>query len=348
MRVIHSQQIRDEAEVGAARRAVHRFAAALGFSETELSDLNIVVQEIGTNAARYAKGGGCLNWMLPFTEGPGVELFYCDKGPGIFDIDRAVRDGVSASGSLGLGLGSIRRLMDEFDVYSTVRSSAQLLRSRRTTHGTVIFARKWVAARRPAPTSEAFEMCRRFGIWSRPRPREEVNGDAYFIKRHDTQTLFAVVDGLGHGPGAHAASRAALDSLSAWEGEPLDEVFFAAHDALRPTRGAVMGACIVEPERGLLFYAGVGNVETRIYGAPEPAHPVSNNGTLGLRLSAVRVWQYRWAEGTTVVLATDGLSARWDINSYPGLLGKSPQLMAGILARDFARDSDDATVLVAR
>jgi hypothetical protein len=47
-------------------------------------------------------------------------------------------------------------------------------------------------------------------------------------------------------------------------------------------------------------------------------------------------------------MATDGISATWDIASYPGLLGKNPQLLAGVLLRDYGRTSDDATVLVAR
>lgn len=350
VRTIHSQQIRDEGEVGAARRAVHRFASSLGFSEHELSELAIVVQEIGTNAVRYAPtGGGCLHWMLPLGGEPGIELFYGDRGPGIYDIDRALRDGVSTSGSLGGGLGAIRRLMDEFDVYSTVHNTtARLSRSRRTSHGTALLGRKWVAATRPLAPDRRVGASSRIGVWSRPRPREDVNGDAYFIKEHKAQTMFAVVDGLGHGRGAHAASEVALDSLGEWAGEPLEEVFWAAHTALRATRGAVMAVCIVDRARDDFYYAGVGNIETRVFHAPAPIRPIPNNGTLGLRLASVRVWQHKWAEGATIVMASDGLSARWDINSYPGLINRSPQMLAGILTRDYARDSDDATVLVAR
>ncbi|MBA3241742.1 MAG: ATP-binding protein, partial [Acidobacteria bacterium] len=119
MREIHSQIITDEAQVGAARRAVQRYASALGFREAQLAELAIVVQEIGTNAVRYATHGGGLHWTTPHGDEAGLEIFYADKGPGIYDLDRAIRDGVSTGGSLGAGLGSIRRLMDEFDAYST-------------------------------------------------------------------------------------------------------------------------------------------------------------------------------------------------------------------------------------
>ncbi|MBA3241587.1 MAG: serine/threonine protein kinase, partial [Acidobacteria bacterium] len=60
------------------------------------------------------------------------------------------------------------------------------------------------------------------------------------------------------------------------------------------------------------------------------------------------VWPHRWTPGSTIVMATDGLSAKWDPSAYPDLLPRSPQLLAGVLLRDFSRTSDDATVLVYR
>jgi serine/threonine protein phosphatase PrpC len=244
----------------------------------------------------------------------------------------------------------MRRLLDEFDAFSTVKGTTRrLTTARRTTYGTALLGRKWVT---PAATGEQRErarrVTRRVGAWSRPRPGEETNGDAYFIKEHDGETLLAVVDGLGHGRGAREATLAALDTLERWEGEPLDELILATHDALRATRGAVMGAVVLDHARGTFTYAGVGNVEVRVLGASDPARPIPSNGTLGARLSQVRVWPHRWEEGTTLVIASDGISATWDAAAYPGLASKSPQLLAGVLLRDFSRNSDDATVLVYR
>jgi anti-sigma regulatory factor (Ser/Thr protein kinase) len=348
MRVFHTQEIKDEAQVGAARRGVHRFASRLGFSDDRLSELGIVVQEIGTNAARYATSGGCLHWGETLDPEPGIELFYCDKGPGIYDLDRALRDGVSSGGSLGAGLGAMRRLLDEFDAYSTVKGTTRrLTTARRSTHGTALLGRKWVAEG-VRDAGESRRHSRRLGVWSRPRPGEETNGDAYFVGHHGNETLLAVVDGLGHGRGAREASAAAVEVLEQWHGEPLDELTLAVHDALRATRGAVMGAVAINPARESFAYAGVGNVEVRVLGSAEPARPIPTNGTLGARLSQVRVWPHRWAEGTTLVIASDGISATWDANAYPGLVARSPQLLAGILLRDFGRASDDATVLVYR
>jgi hypothetical protein len=86
----------------------------------------------------------------------------------------------------------------------------------------------------------------------------------------------------------------------------------------------------------------------RVFGAAGNFSPIATNGTLGARLGQLRLWTHPWAAGATLVMASDGVSAAWDINSYPGLLRHSPQLLAGILMRDYGRATDDATVLVAR
>lgn len=335
----------------AARSEVRALAAAVGFRLLDQTRLATVTSELARNILKYARRGRLIAQM---TQGPqgrsGIRLIFEDKGPGIPDIERAVRDGVTTGGSLGAGLGAIRRLMHEFDYYSMVAAAPRprgiSSPLRRTTHGTALLCRKWVEAARLEQHHAA--TARRYGAWSRPRPGETSNGDAYFVRRRSGATLLAVIDGLGHGHGAEEAARAALEVLGAWQGEGLEEVFQKTHDRLRPTRGAVMGACVVDARREAFYYAGVGNVEVRVFNSPEPIRPVSANGTLGARLGRLRVWQYPWAEGATVVLASDGLSASWDLGDYPGLLQKSPQLMAGVLMRDYSRDSDDATVLVAR
>jgi anti-sigma regulatory factor (Ser/Thr protein kinase)/serine/threonine protein phosphatase PrpC len=345
VREIFSIEITDEARVGAARRAVHEYAERLGFTDKELAEIDIVVQELGTNAATYATQNSWLHYTTTIGRGAGLELFYWDAGPGIYNIDRAVRDGVSTSGSLGMGLGAIRRLMDQFDLYSTVRTTSRLSlqAARRTNHGTAVLARKWRKGVRPEPMEVS-----RVGVWSRPHPGEENNGDAYLIKTLGARTLFAVVDGLGHGRGAKQASDTAIESLSEWAGEPLDEVFMAVHGALRATRGAVMGVAVMDAAREEMHYAGVGNVAVRIFNAPEHATPIPSNGTMGARMSRVRVWTQKWTEDSMLVMTSDGLSETWDIKSYPNLLERNPQILAGILMRDYARTNDDATVLVAK
>ena len=109
-----------------------------------------------------------------------------------------------------------------------------------------------------------------------------------------------------------------------------------------------MSVIVIDTVNRRLHHAGVGNIDVRVFNAPEPVRPVPANGTLGARLAKVRASTHPWTEGTTVVMTSDGVSQSWDIDSYPGLLSRDPQLLAGILMRDYERPADDATVLVVR
>ena len=388
MRTIHTQALTDEASVGAARRGVHAYAAELGFGVHARAELDIVVQEIGTNAIIHAQAGrgesSCaLHWTLPGVVTPpsdgsapppsasfhfsaderehcvpetrcGIEIFYADKGPGIHDLDHALDDNTSFGGGLGAGFGAIRRLTDEFYIYSVVRGTQRIVLSaaaRRTTHGTALLCRKWIDADPPRERSraapETFAVSRA-GAHSRPRPGEIENGDAYHIRHDGSRTLVAVVDGLGHGAGAAAATRVALDALDDWRDEPLDALVLATHDALRATRGAVMSVALIDRATGRMQFAGVGNISTRVYNSPQAVHPIPINGTLGARIVKVPVWTYSWAEGTILIMSSDGVSASWDMSHYPNLLAQHPQIVAGVLMRDYERVSDDATVVVIR
>lgn len=342
--ILQSLEISDAAQVGAARRAVARVARELGFSEQQVAELEIVVQEIGTNAARYATGERWIHFGATLGTPTGLEIVYWDKGPGIYDIEEALRDGYSTGGGLGAGLGAIRRLSDEFEIYSSPGASTArtLSRSPRTTSGTVLLVRKWAD-----PAMPRSELDQRLGLWSRPRAGEEVNGDAFFARKcGPDRWLLAVIDGIGHGQGAQEAARAAVNALDQWSGEPLEELIAQAHEASRGTRGSVVGVALLDTSHCVLQYAGVGNIEARAIGVA--CTLISMNGTLGARLPRVRVHTCPWPPEATLVIASDGLSRSWDVISYPALLERSPQLIASVLMRDYGRMSDDATVLVAR
>jgi anti-sigma regulatory factor (Ser/Thr protein kinase) len=346
MHLSQAVEIRDTANVGSARRTVHDVAERVGFTGSALAELDIVAQEIATNAAKYAAGGGLLFVGTPFASPEGIELLYSDKGPGIYDAESAINDGVSTGGSLGGGFGAIRRLMDEFDIFSMtgITSRFSLSNPRRTNHGTALLVRKWKDGNRQAGEESPHS---RFGVLSRPRPGETVSGDACVIRQHGSQTLVSVIDGLGHGAGAHEAAHAASNVLDEWAGESVEDVLFAVHTALRSTRGAVMGIAVIDRQNESFQYCGVGNIEARVFGGNEHISPISSYGTLGSRLRKPKTWSSGW-RGATLIMTSDGLSSSWTADTYPGLLSHSPQLIAGVFMRDFARETDDAAILVAR
>jgi anti-sigma regulatory factor (Ser/Thr protein kinase) len=347
MKRFESLALLEEANIGAARRVVRRIAAEAGFDERRLAEIDIAVNEIGSNAVKFARGTGqlyCARADLSF-EPEGIELIYLDKGPGIEDTSSAMLDGFTTTGSLGAGLGAIRRMADEFWIYSTIESQTRKLAMYgRTTHGTAMIFRKRAVA--PDETTE-----KRPAIWgamTRPAIGEEQNGDAYMIQRFGNRQIIAVIDGLGHGEGAMEASRAAVASIQENALKPVETIIRLAHEELRPTRGAVLGLGVIDLETGVIEYSGIGNTDFRAFGGGITLKFISLNGTLGSRLERVKVFKEQLPKVATIILSTDGISERWDIESYPGLLGLHPQMLCAVAMRDHSRPKDDATIICGR
>jgi serine/threonine-protein kinase RsbT len=110
--------VREEDDVVRTRQLVRRRSAELGFSLVEQTKLVTAASEIARNAVIYG-GGGSMD-LTVLRDGPkvGLKLTFADQGPGIPDIDLALRDGFTSGGGLGLGLGGARRLVNDFSIDS--------------------------------------------------------------------------------------------------------------------------------------------------------------------------------------------------------------------------------------
>jgi hypothetical protein len=75
---------------------------------------------------------------------------------------------------------------------------------------------------------------------------------------------------------------------------------------------------------------------------------MSHNGIVGSNMRKVQEFAHEWGAGATLILHSDGIATRWDVNAYPALMFRHPALIAAVLYRDFARQRDDAMVLVVR
>jgi serine/threonine-protein kinase RsbT len=109
--------VRTDADVVAARRAARDLAARLEFPAVDLTLIATAVSEIVRNIVRFA-GSGEVVVELVRDPRPGVRVVARDAGPGIPDVEQALRDGYSTYRGLGLGLPGARRLMDEFAIVS--------------------------------------------------------------------------------------------------------------------------------------------------------------------------------------------------------------------------------------
>ncbi len=121
-----------EADVIAARRTGRALAAEIGFAGSDLTLIVTAISEVARNIAVYA-GRGEIQIRRAFDRNRrGIVIVARDQGPGIADIDLAMRDGYSTMGSLGLGLPGAKRLMDEFEIVSEIGK------------GTTITLKKWM------------------------------------------------------------------------------------------------------------------------------------------------------------------------------------------------------------
>lgn len=312
--------VNDPAHVDAARRAIIKQASAAGADEALLGRITVVAQEMAYNLVRHATGGD-LHYQCDAGD---LTLLAIDRGPGMADVARCLADHYSTIGTMGVGLGSIKRMSDQFDLYS------------QPGQGTVVFARFALPGKEPAFAE--------VGALSTPYPGETVCGDAWAVKAGRVM----VCDGLGHGQHAHVASQRAREVFLAQAPDlPLEVAMEQLHRALSSTRGGAAAIAQVQPEVGQVLFCGVGNIAGALYGEKSRGM-VSCNGTVGYRIGRINTYSYPWDAHTLLIMSSDGLNTRLDLAAYPGLRQRHPAVIAGVLYRDFRRLNDDATVLVAR
>jgi anti-sigma regulatory factor (Ser/Thr protein kinase) len=317
---------------GGVRRSAVALGEEAGLGAGPLANLAIVATELATNLARHADDGRVLLRLRRDGERVGIELVAIDRGPGMADIVAASRDGHSTAGTLGVGLGAITRLADEFDAYSLPGS------------GTVLAVTLWMAG--PAALG-ALSTGWAAGL-SRPIEGELVSGDAYAVREVDGRRQILLCDGLGHGPLAASAAQAVIAEFATAPVRGPKDVLDHIHQRTRHTRGTVAG--IAEPDAvgGVVRFAGIGNITAVILAGGERRTFVSLPGVLGQQRRESREFDYPMPSDGLIILHSDGLTDRWNLADYPGLLDHTPLVIAATLLRDAARRRDDAAVLVAR
>lgn len=107
-----------DADIVTARQRGKQLAAELGFSSIQLTLIATAISELARNILLYAKHGEIILRTAQNSDKPGVVVIARDEGPGIADLKQALHVGYSTSGSLGLGLPGVRRLMSEFEIQS--------------------------------------------------------------------------------------------------------------------------------------------------------------------------------------------------------------------------------------
>jgi anti-sigma regulatory factor (Ser/Thr protein kinase) len=333
--IVQSPQVIDIIHLGnvmPALESARSFAHSLGFKKNECEQIAIVVSELANNLIKHANGGTIKFLKVSEENHVGIQVESEDKGPGIANTYNSLKDGFSTQNGLGLGLGAVNRMMDDFDIISP------------TTGGTRIICHRWL---RP-PVNELFPRMLEFGVATRPHRSEEENGDAFVIKCWAGHALVGVIDGLGHGAEARKAAISARVYIEDHFDQPLENIFKGVDIACRSTRGIVLALAHFDLDLKTFQMASVGNIESRVFGNDNQKNFTIRRGIVGLNAPSPAVTTHQWTDSSILVLYSDGLHSHWGNKDFTDEIWAKPAEAAHTILSKHGKDNDDVTILIVK
>lgn len=315
-------KIDDPSIAGEIRRNASGWSEQLQFDSVLAGEVSIVINELTTNILKHAGHGE----IICVVDDKSLSILALDKGPGIKDINDALQDGFSTQGTAGNGLGAIKRLSTEFDIYT------------QSGKGTVVLSRFQKSEPRDSFSCYGFSL---------PIKGEIVSGDGWTDVDGDIHKIM-VSDGLGHGLLANEASNKAIKAFEETDHlNPLNDVNLL-HLALRSSRGAAVAVAYVDHQKQVVDFCGLGNIAGAVVTSTGTKKLISYAGTAGVQLRKTQTLAYPFPANALLVLHSDGLHTQWDLSDYPGILIRHPLIAAAVLYRDYKRGTDDVTVVVGK
>jgi serine/threonine-protein kinase RsbT len=127
-------RLQAQEDVVKVRQSVRSYAVSLGLSLVDQTKLVTAASELARNTVTHGGGGTVKLEVIEHNAKRGIRLTFEDRGPGIQDIERAMQDGYTTGGGLGLGLGGAKRLTNEFDIQSTPGAGTRVVITQWTKH----------------------------------------------------------------------------------------------------------------------------------------------------------------------------------------------------------------------
>lgn len=326
MKNILALKINENSQVAEARRLSSYAAASIGFNEQEIGRISLIVTELTNNLVKHTSSGG--EFQLYSVGEDSIEMLSIDKGPGMKNIPECMRDGYSTAGSPGTGLGSVNRLSDYFDIYSIPGQ------------GTILQSRVGQKKNHPKAQNDFFDL----SAILLPKPNQEVSGDKWLCIQKGATAHIIVADGLGHGSEASIAAMEAVKGFEAGKDLPLNQLMQKINVRMAHTRGAAVAICEINANNRTLQYCGIGNIAASLITPEGTKNLISFNGIVGHELRKVQTMNYDWSDDSLLIMHSDGIVTRWNLEKYPGLYYKSLSIICAVLYRDFSRGNDDLLV----
>lgn len=327
-------KIDDRSLIAFIKREIHNLALQLGFTPHRAAETDIIVAELTSNLMKFANGGELLyraNFNGEFNE---IEIYCLDKGVGFDNVAKIMNDGYSSSNTLGHGLGSIKRLSNDFQIYSMKN------------WGCVQYIK---ICEKPDLQIPSIKNGLNSSTIAVNYPGEKLCGDGYYIKQTNKGFQIFVGDGLGHGESANEAVEAAIKAFrQTLETDPT-AILREIHSTVKKTRGLVATIASVDYKSEVWNICGIGNINTRIYNGLENKTYTPYNGIIGHNIPRTlnnTVVPYK--KHQIIIMHSDGLRTRWNLNELTSIFKHSPGIIGAAIYKENVRGTDDATILVGK
>ena len=327
-------QAHDRSYFAIIKKEIHKLAEDAGFVAKKLADLDLILSEITSNLHKYSSKGEILAGIFTEGENKYIEIIGIDHGPGMAHPQKMMEDGVSSSNTMGLGLGSIKRLSDKFDIYSV------------KDWGTIVLSRLYNKPLSPRTGSVTRVDIRPLVI---AMPGQVTSGDGTYYKISDQYFKILVADGLGHGKDANHAVNEAVRAFKSCPFHSPKELLKFIHQSIRGTRGIVGTIAVFDFTTNKWKIAGIGNISTRLSNFLDLKNLISYNGIIGHNIPVIMEDQeILLSDFHQITFCSDGIQSRWEYHKFPGINRCDLSIQAAAIYKDFARLTDDTTVIMAK
>lgn len=329
-----SYKIDDRSLIAFIKREIHNLALQIGFTPHRAAETDIIVAELTSNLIKYANGGELL-YRANVEEGQNVIEIYClDKGVGFENLSKIMNDGYSSSNTLGHGLGSIKRLSNDFHIYSIKN------------WGCVQYIK---ICDKPEFCYSTLQSGLNYAAIAVNYPGEKICGDGFHVKQSKRGFQIFMGDGLGHGENANEAVQLAIKAFKqSIEWEPT-EILRDIHAKVKKSRGLVATIASVDYKSAVWSVCGIGNISTRIYEGLENKTYTPYNGIIGHNIPrTLNSTIVPYKKHQIIVMHSDGLRTRWNLNDMSSIMKQHSGVIASAIYKENIRGTDDASILVGK
>jgi anti-sigma regulatory factor (Ser/Thr protein kinase) len=335
MKLLIEQGVKGDSGVVLLRSKLRAVSRRMGFSDIKREHMELVCNEMVTNQNKFAEGNGLVQIWETGDPVPALDLFAIDYGKGILNVQSAVRDGYTTAGTMGKGLGAIRRLSDQSEIYSLPVEHA----GDSDWHGTALWSRFYHNHSGP-------EYFHDLGVYTRAYHDSSFNGDLVQVRTGAAKTRWLHMDGLGHGREAAELVEGIGHFLD--DETPVDGLMQRLSTRLQGTRGAVAMISEIDTVTRTLTICGVGDMVAYLISNGEKKAISFSPGVLGHAHRSLETFHFPFPDQALLITASDGLRRSMTLRSFPDLWRLHPQLIALVLGQVMGRHNDDRSVFTIR